>query len=370
MIEVPILRTSERKDFKRCQARWWWAWREGLQAKAPSTPLWFGAVTHSALEHWYVPGRKRGIHPAETFAELAEEGAHAIKVADATEEQLAEYEDARELGVHLMEEYVKEYGTDDHMDIIQSEQTFSLGIPWPEQTLYAVDPEQLLVVYSGKWDAAYRDLADGGKPKLLETKTAKAVMLSHLSLDDQAGSYWAIATDSLRRMGLIGPTERLWGITYNFIRKARPYKGPVDADGYATNKPLKSHYIAALGPALANEKMKLVELEELARKRKLTVVGERSKSQPLPVFVRHGVHRTSAERRTQLERIQREALQMQLARDGWMPLTKNPTKDCWWDCRFFNMCELQERGGNWKDFRKAAFRAEDPYKDHRKSTED
>lgn len=365
-----ILRTSERKDFKRCQARWWWRWREGLQAKSSSTPLWFGTGVHLALERWYVPGVRRGIHPAETFLDFAAEGFHTIKTRDATEEQVAEYIDAQELGIRLMEEYVSEYGDDSHIDVIQSEQTFSIDVPWPEQTLYIVERGQILTRYNGKWDGVYRDLNDGNKLKLFEHKTAKAIMLAHLTLDDQAGSYWAIATASLRKMKLIKSSEQLHGITYNFIRKALPYRGPVDAEGYATNKPQKSHYIEALGPRLANEKMKLVDLEELARKRRLTVVGDRSKTQPLPVFVRHDVHRTSKERATQLRRIQSEGVQMQLARDGWMPLTKTPTRDCWWDCSFFSMCELQERGGEWKMFRDAMYTVEDPYKDHRKSTEE
>ncbi len=60
---------------------------------------------------------------------------------------------------------------------------------------------------------------------------------------------------------------------------------------------------------------------------------------------------------------------MQMARDGLLPLTKNPTRDCSWDCSHFSMCELQERGGEWKEFKARAYSVKDPYADHRKSAE-
>lgn len=371
-----MLRTSERRDFKRCPQRWWWGWREGLKTKgSEKTPLWFGTGVHLGLAEWYVPGTKRGIHPAETFAAYAKDSLHSIKVADATDEAVAQYEDGLMLGVTLLEEYVKHWGHDESWDFIQAEQAFSLNVPWPgndRQGLYDVSeltPADLLLVYKGTWDGVYRDLEDG-KIKLLETKTAAQISTSHLSLDDQAGSYWAIASHVLREEGLLRKGERIHGITYNFLRKGKPDDRPRDAEGYACNKPAKQDYMDALGigPAEAR-KMKLEYMQEIAVKAKVTVLGERSKNQPAPLFLREPVWRTSAERTTQLRRIQNEGVAMMAYRDGTLPLFKNPTKDCSWDCAFFAMCELQERGGEWETFKKAMYRQEDPYADHRKSAE-
>lgn len=377
-MSVPILRTSERKDFKRCQARWWWHYREGLKPKgSESTPLWFGTGVHLAFAEWYLPGLKRGRHPAETFEEFAGEGLRTIKVADATEERVAQYEDGAKLGVILMNGYVEKYGTDPHMDIIQSERPFQLDVPWPgpdRQTLYEVEPGDLLVDYRGTTDGVYRDLNDG-KVKLLETKTAKAISTSHLSLDDQAGSYWAIVGRDLLKAGILKPKERIHGIEYNFVRKSLPDERPTDAEGYACNKPLKAHYVEALSgidgwtPQDLGKK-KLDELESIAAAHFMIVLGERSKVQPPQLFERHTVWRTTPERNTQLRRIQSEAVQMQMVRDGSVEPTKNSTRDCSWDCDFFQMCELQERGGEWKQFKKIAYRVEDPYADHRKSAEE
>jgi hypothetical protein len=377
-MSVPMLRTSERKDAKRCPQRWWWGWREGLKPRGSErTPLWFGTGVHLGLAEWYIPGVKRGVHPAETFARFAKDGLHTIKTQDATEEAVAEYEDGAVLGEILLNAYVEKWGRDESWDFIQAEKTFSLDVPWPDnsrQGLYEISPdatptELAMLVYKGSWDGVYRDLSDG-KIKLLETKTAAQISLSHLTLDDQAGSYWAIAGHSLRAEGLIGPKERIHGITYNFLRKGKPDERPKDAEGYACNKPVKADYMAALGiGSVEARKMKLEYMEEIAAKAKVTVLGERSKNQPPPLFVREVVWRTTPERKTQLRRIQDEGVLLQAYRDGLLPLTKNPTKDCSWDCSFFQMCELQERGGDWETFKKAAFKQMDPYADHRKSAD-
>lgn len=380
MNQLPILRTSERRAFKRCPAQWWWAYREGLKPRgAEKTPLWFGTGVHLGLAEWYLPGTKRGPHPAETFAKFAGDALTAIKVADATEEQVAEYVDGKELGIKMLEGYVKLYGKDEQWSFISTEQAFQLNVPWPKaeeerQALWVVEDGQVMLVYAGTFDGVYRDLATG-RLELLETKTAKAIQTSHLPLDDQAGSYWAVASHVLAAQGLIKPGEKISTINYNFLRKALPDERPKDAEGYYTNKPLKAHYVAALNgidgwTAEALSKKKLDELDGIAAAHHMLILGERSKQQPLPLFLREPVPRTTAERRTQLQRIQNEALHMQAMREKLLPIYKSPSRDCTWDCDFYTMCMLQENGGDWKSHRQAAFRQADPYADHRKSTDE
>lgn len=380
-MSVPILRTSERRAFKRCARRWWWAYREGYRPiGAEKTPLWFGTITHEALAYWYIPGRKRGAHPAQTFERLAGEAMRTVKVVTETDEEtVTSWEEAAKLGVVLLDEYVKHWGNDESWDFIQAEQTFSLPVPWPSerQQLYVVDEQTgLLCEYKGTYDGVYRDLVDG-RIKLLETKTARSIQTGHLTLDDQAGSYWAVASRTLQSMGKIGPKESIAGINYNFLRKALPDTRPVDAEGYATNKPVKKDYGIRLGlikedatPAECRSLPTIEKMEEIAKSRGIVVLGERSKVQPQPLFHREMVHRTGAERRSQLLAIQDEAVHMQAMRDGMLPVTRNPTYDCHRDCDFFAPCELKERGGDEKALLKIAYRREDPYKDHRKSTDE
>lgn len=384
---LPILRTSERSAFKRCPAKWWWAYREGLKPRgAEKTPLWFGTLVHIALADWYLPGTKRGPHPAETFKRLAGDAVTSIKVQDADEETLAQYVDGVELGVKMLEGYVAKYGTDPQWHFISAEQAFQLPVPWPSgdrQLLWEVEDGEIMLTYAGTFDGVYRDLSTG-RFELLETKTAKAIVTSHLTLDDQAGSYWAVASYVLRKQGLLKEGENITSINYNFLRKALPDDRPRDAEGYATNKPIKLHYINAMREkavvtddgsravidAKTLGKLKLEDLATLAERSDLTVLGDRSKQQPTELFHREQVHRTRPERRTQLERIQNEALHMQAVRERMLPVIKRPTRDCTWDCDYFTMCELQERGGDWKTHRQVAFIQLDPYADHRKSTDD
>jgi hypothetical protein len=233
--------------------------------------------------------------------------------------------------------------------------------------------------YCGTYDSTWRH-ADTGQIWLDEHKTAKAITTSHLALDPQAGSYWAMAARTLRDEGLIGPRERLAGIEYNFLRKGVPDDRPRDADGYYTNKPTKAHYQQALGDWLVDHRdepvptsppigrMKLEDLEALASRWGITVLGDRSKQQAAPLFVRVPVHRTSKERNTQLRRLQMEGLQQWAIRDGVLPIVKNPTRDCSF-CPHQAMCELEEAGGNWQDFKSKAYRVADPYADHREGVE-
>lgn len=384
-----VLRTSERAEFNICPQRWWWRWREGLVPKGlPPQALWFGTGVHLALAAWYCgPGLKRGPYPAETFDRFAASEVEFIKTSASIEDEVvAKYVDARDLGRAMLTGYVEKYGRDEHMHIIQPEQTFALEVPWPEgrQAVYEFIEGQLLTRYVGTYDLVYRDLRNGSI-LLEEHKTASTIDLHHLPMDNQAGSYWAVATRTLRANGLIKPKESLAGIEYNFLRKGMPDDRPRDAQGYACNKPLKADYISAINAERAKipnktggswigpeptGKESLAMLGDIANKLGLTVLGERSKIQPSPLFVRHMVYRTRAEQATQLRRIQDEAVHMRVLRDGYLPLTLAPSRD---HCRFCNykaMCELKERGGNWEDLRSAHFKVEDPYADHRKSTGD
>jgi hypothetical protein len=101
------------------------------------------------------------------------------------------------------------------------------------------------------------------------------------------------------------------------------------------------------------------------------VLGEVSKTQPAPYFERWPAYRSSAERETQYRRIQEDAWHIEQARlayqgEAYYPITKNPTKDCSWDCEFFRMCQLHEQGDmeSVEDFKKTMFVHRDPYADH------
>jgi len=378
---VPILRTSERATLKRCPQKWYWAWRMGLvPVGSISDALAFGGWVHVALAGWYCgPGLKRGPHPAETFEKVADTELRYVKTSErfsdgaraSIEEKLVPM---RELGLVLLNEYVEHYGEDEQWDIIQPEMSGQVDIMDPDY------PEQLLVIYGYTYDLVFRDLATG-RIWLGEHKTAASISLDHLPLDDQAGSYWAVATPHLREIGALGKRESLAGIMYNFLRKALPDPRPRNADGYCTNKPVKADYLEAfrassmkpaqLEHSKISEKATLAHLQAMSELHGVTVYGEVSKLQPKPLFVREAVHRTARERETQIRRIANEALLADAYRTRALPLTKTSTRNCYWDCQFYDMCLLDEQqSADVAGYRRSMYRVEDPYAQHRKSTEE
>lgn len=382
---IPMLRTSERAAAQRCLWMWWQICVEGLVKKgAPQTHFWFGTGVHLALALWYCgPGKKRGPHPAETWEKYAGQELQFIKqkrdLEDGTEQQFV---DAKELGIAMLNGYIEKYGKDEHMYIIQPEQTFSLDIPWPKDRhdAFKFIERAVLTRYVGTYDLVFRDLRRDWLV-LGEHKTAATVRTGHLTLDNQAGSYWVMAYRTLLAQDLIRKGDRLRGIEYNFLRKALPDDRPQDAEGYYCNKPLKADYIEAFANSTMDPKqlahwkisgkMKLDDLKMYADLAGLQVLGARSKVQPPPLFERHMIHRTTSERRSQLLRIQDEALHIEAVKSGILPVTKTPTWNCSWSCPVFEMCELDEQGGDWETLRDLQYRKTDWYAAHQtKSTED
>jgi hypothetical protein len=216
------------------------------------------------------------------------------------------------------------YGKDPGLKFIATEQPFQIIIP-------GFDDASGSTLYCGTFDGVFRDAE--GLLWLIEHKTSKDNNTEHLPLDDQAGSYWLVAQQVLTEQGLIKKGERLEGILYNFLRKAKPDDRPRNSQGLALNKD-----------------------------------GSVSKQQPAPFFHREPVYRFPSENRRQLLRIQMEAKVMEGMKSGEIPVYKNPTKDCRYDCQFFSMCQLHEADDDWEAYAELEFQVQDPYADHRKST--
>lgn len=368
MSKLPIIRTSERRDFLWCQWRWYQTWRMGRRLDGlPPVALWFGGLVHEALAAYYIPGLKRGPHPAETFAELAGDEQTWMKIADTsgdgaysmTEEQLV---DARALGITMLEGYVRHWSEEDEAwEIVRAERSFQLLVPGLWET------SKPMGIFAGTYDLVKRSRRNG-KYWLGEHKTAKAIQTGHLPLDPQAGGYLLVATRDLRHAGLISRTSRIEGVEYNFLRKALPDGRPRNEAGLATNKPTKAHYVAMLGGGAGLRNMKLDELEAMAEAEGIRVLGEVSRNQPRPLFEREMVFRGPKEHARQLRRMQLELSAMDPIRRGETEPLKNPNRDCPW-CPHFGLCQLDEQGGDTESYIDAAYLVKDPYADHRKTTE-
>lgn len=361
----PIVTTSERRAFKRCPQRWWWEYRDGLRTSEVQMALWFGIGQHLGLAHYYGnTGFKRNMDFVDVWDEYCDND-EISKVLKAAPDGFSEDEtwvDAKLLGRQMLLGHHERWGGDPDWDVIYTEEPFEIGIPDPR------DPtgESDVVIFNSTFDGVYRSKSDR-RFRLMEHKTAKAIQTDHLPLDDQGGSYFAVASIVLKHKGILSAKQAIDGITYNFLRKGLPDVRPKDRDGYATNKPIKKHYIAALAAKepMANDKWSLDRLADTAAQLGIKVLGDRSLQQPSPLFERHEIVRTRSEVRTQINRIAAEGIVMEGMRSGDLPLFKNPTRDCHWDCSFFNMCQLHEQDSDWEEFRDAVFIKRDPYDRYR-----
>lgn len=374
------IRNSERGTLDKCPQRWWWSWRDGLRPKETPKALWFGTAIHEALADYYQPGRKRSKDFIDKFREYADMEGEYIRTNVGVIDEEA-WVDARTLGEQMLLNYRKHYDGDRDWDVIGTEQPFSVRIPVIPKSLAKDEITPLMrrladqigsyFILNGTMDGVYRDLGDRKKAKLMEHKTAATISVRHLPMDNQAGTYWMTAATVGRAAGWLKPNENIAGITYNFLRKALPDDRPKDAQGYATNKPTKEAYLSAIESAGLEEHLPrlkkdwlVVTLAAICADAGIEVIGERSKSQPAPLFERHPVRKSPGMRKTQLRRLQDEFLRMAAYVYGELPVTKSPSRDTCPMCPFSEMCESHESGSNWVSIRDALFRREDLYADH------
>ncbi len=314
--------------------RWHWRYQEQLVPVNVTTgPLLFGTLGHLALAEWYVPGKTRGVEPQETWEKITQELWDTIKIEKYVDDEIeGTWEDARRLGHLMLGHYREVYGLDSHWEVLWVEDQFHQKIPDPRDMLKGRARQTRkygpIAEYVGTIDLIVRNHMTG-QIEYVDHKFMKTIETDHLYIDDQNGGYLAIGTHELRKRGLIGPKESIRVLVYNFLRKQKPDERPKNSEGKNLNKD-----------------------------------GSVSKKQPAPFFLRERIERTGAERNRQIERIAKEAYVMQRFRDGTLPLFKTPTRDCRWDCSYFDMCQVHESGGDVSFAKAQMFTKEDPYKEY------
>lgn len=368
--QLILLRTSERTAFKRCRFAWDVTYNQGLKPKVSANPLRFGTLVHKAMEERYPPGLKRGPHPAETFlreyeAEL--EKAHKFGFKDDDDV----WHDAGDLGVAMLEHYVDVHGKDEEWKVIASEMTFQVTV---------LETDRFKVVYVGIIDGVWQHRSTK-EIWLRDWKTAKSVPESHgthLSLDEQPGSYWAYAPEFLVANGVLKPTQKLQGIDFIYMRKAAKDTRAQNNDGLYLNQPtqpqIKEIYIANAmdipkkgqgtgkdGAVLAAD---LLNGLPPKLRTKALLLGEVSSTQPAAYFKRIPTYRTEAESRSLRQRVIEEAREHENVRRGRMAVYKNPGQMTCGGCGIKDVCELHEAEQDWESVLARTFVPWNPYAEH------
>lgn len=362
---VTLMRNSERSTFRDCMLRWDWVYNRRLQPVQRRGALEFGTLVHEALAERYPPGRKRGVHPSKTFERLYKEHRSAFSQWDEEGNRI----DALELGVAMLDGYVDEYGEDDHIEIIAPEMPLSVDVYGPTG--------KFLCRWVGRGDAMYVNLARSTSRRrsigFMEHKTAKSIEedLSIISgYGEQGLSYWWAGSIVMKNMGLLKGNEQIEHVLFNWLRKALPDQRPRNAQGHRLNKPTKDALLdrasrmGVLGSAGKKPTVdSLTTVLELAGV-DVALLGEPSKTQPATLFHRQIMDFGDSEKESINRRIRHEAWMMARAREGKLPILKNPSKDCSWKCAFRDACEVHEMGGDWESILELDFEEWNPYSDH------
>lgn len=328
MAKLPMIRTSERGDFKECPWYWYQHWVLGLTSPNVPTWSWFGTAVHMALSVRYPVGKRRGSE-ADTLdafdAALGEEERRIY--GEGYELDPDDVHDARTLGRAMLLGYIRYYGRDAAWQVVHNEQPFQIYVPHPNK------PDRFIAVYCGTWDLVVWDLVDKCY-RIVDHKTRRGFPgdWSFYDLNDQGGSYLWVAPEVLRHKGIFGPKDTLDGIVFNCLRKAMPDERPRDSKGQALNKD-----------------------------------GTVSKRQPAPLFYRHTSYRTDAERVSQARHVIAEARHMTLLRQGTLPLYKHPTENCP-RCPLFDMCMLDEKDpAEAQEYARTMLVTGNPYAEHERA---
>lgn len=340
----PLLRTSARKDARRCWWLWDQHWEQGWSPQRPPTWSIFGGAMHKALEVRYRKGRKRGSVDAACAAFLEYLNGEVRKVGvDLFEEEYERQEraaeeqgkavklvPAHELGPIMLEEYVKRYGDDAEWEVLHVEQPFQINVPYPAD----YGPRyrgKTMVVYAGTWDSFMRNLGTG-EFWVWDWKTCKKFPdVETLEYDDQRGSYLWVAKEVLVHKGLLRPRDTITGLYFQYMKKALPDPRPRNAAGEALNQN-----------------------------------GTVSMKQPAPRFLRYESRQSPERIARQVERVQAEAEAMALMRSGELKPYKNFTHECK-RCIIFDMCTAHEDGDDWELLRDELYVVRDPFADHREA---
>jgi hypothetical protein len=319
--------------------------------------LAFGSLVHMALAAWYVPGTTRGEHPGEAFVRFFEENPIEQDIWDEDENR----HDALELGVAMLNGYVAKYGKEPHIQILQPEQSIQIDV-YDKLGNY-------LCTWVGTVDATFYNKKIR-RTGAFEHKTAKVVKTVTINsgYGDQGLAYWWALCLHLRDIGVLKKHEVLGSVWYNFLRKALPDSRPQNAAGHYLNKPTKDallercaelQLIVPSRPKVDDLVNALVEYGDDP-----ALLGEPSSRQPKPLFDRQELVLTEGELLSLNKRIRSEAWEMAQVRAGKLPIYKNPSLNCDWDCQFKDPCEVHEVGGDAEGILELSYKVWDPYEAH------
>lgn len=324
-----LIRTSEQQSYNRCKWAWNLSYNQGLRQRRAGPVLRFGTLVHEALAAYYIPGRKRGEHPAKAFVkvyekDVAEFGEFAIRGID-SDDAVTKWEDARELGVDMLNAYVEEYKGDPDWEVVATEQPFQAPVYHPRSG-------RELFKMVGILDLIMRQRSTG-RIWVWDHKTTDSISrwLKTLSLNPQASNYWTFGAPWMREQGIISPDvfDDLSGLMFNFLRRAMQDTRPRNALGQYLNQDQSV-----------------------------------SKKQPPAYFHREPTYRSDYDKEQTRRRALNMHREMEMVKRGDLAVMKHPNTMICAQCGWYDVCELHEYGKDWELLLNSITEEWDPYEPH------
>lgn len=330
------LRTTERRCFKRCRRKWDFRYIDQLVPVRTSSPLFVGSAVHEALEGFYK--QPAIFDPTGGFAALdhfLEEARISAGVVNMEPEQRDEWQADEELAKGMADHYFDWAPYNDDFRMLEVE--IFAEIPLNRQTSLTLRADG----YALKEDGTYW---------LVEHKTTSTIEQDSvwLELDDQASTYtwafWQLAHGHGKvRVDDVNVPVRdsgreyhpISGIIYNLLLKSVPHEVVLNQNG-------------APSRGSKNMSCKVADYEQALK----DWSGERTpeyedmltKLEAKRWFHRLPVYRATPELASFEEDVWGEIEAMRAARNRPSLRFRTPTRDCNWDCEFFDLCKGELEG--------------------------
>lgn len=323
------IHTSDRKVFKRCRRKYHLSSRleRGLQPKKPNNILWLGTGVHHALQIYY-EGKNDLVNAFKSWA--GTEKSRIKKEFGMWDDEEKALDEVIVGGIELLDHYQAWAHVEDDFEPFKMEVMFSLPITDPDGNQLIVEHpetgEDVPVMYEGRFDGIVKDSM--GHYWVLEHKTAKTFgdWDAKLPLDEQITSYiWA--AEYLYDI----PVE---GVIYNGLRKKAPVIPPLlkSGKGLSQNKSMDTTFEVYMHEIIRHG-FDPKDYEGI-----LNILRAKGNK----FFRREFVRRTPQEIESMKEQIFYEACDMLQVEHFYA----NPTRDCSWDCDFYNVCVMMQNKGD------------------------
>jgi hypothetical protein len=314
MNDIRRISQSDLKDFQRCKRRYWLRHVRRLAPRlhGPTGPLQSGTRVHAALEAFYTPNG--AVDPRQALEDAISDAAReyhsqcqtlGVEPDAAVIDKFLKDTDLERAMVEGYFEWLADTGADAHLQVIGAEEQVRIT-----SDQLGADFGQLVEIV-GKLDARVLDEVTGFT-QFVDHKTVQnfAQVLPTLQSDPQMLHYHLL-------LSIVYPEQQVDGALYNMLRKVKRGK---------TAKPpfYMRETIVHNADEVESYRLRLIGLitnviEFEARIAQLGEIGVKMFAQP------------------------------------------NPTRDCSWDCSFFDVCGMFDDGSRVEDAIRDLFEERDPH---------